>query len=804
MNLDELIERAGVHHQAGEIDAARGFYERVLAISPDHPTALARSGLLELNAGRHQLALERFTKVAAQVRDNPALPFFVGECLSRLKRWREALAAYEKSIAMAPHSAEPLASLGIALQSLGDLEGARKTYEKALAISPDHADLLNNLGIVCQLEGDVQKAESYYRRTLAVKPEHAPALSNLGIILRDRGRLEEAAKYQEKAHELEPDAVGHAINLAATLQDLRRFAEAEQLTRRARQLDPHSADAAYNLASALAAQGRAGEAIEQYQATLALNPNKIDALLNLGNAFKELGRFAEAETAYKQVARLQPANSRPLNNLGVLYIVLNRSEQAEAVLRQALALKPNDASLLGNLGNALRAGGDLVGMLAAFRAAVAANPMDAEMHSNLAYSLTFAEITPEPVLQEAVRWNQTHAAPIFAQTMPLGPRQRRERLRIGYVAPDFRKHCQSLFTIPLLSNHDHEAFEIVCYSSTERTDEVTERIAGYADVFREVRMLSDAELAQLIRDDEVDILVDLTMHMAGSRLLTFARKPAPVQVSWLAYPGTTGVSAIDYRLSDPRLDPPGSDRFYTEKTVRLPDAFWCYDSLTSEPAVNELPALSNGFITFGCLNNPCKLTDLTLAIWASVLRRLPASRLMIMLPQGRHREERLQRLEALGVAKERIECVSFRPRAQYLASYQQIDLGLDTFPYNGHTTSLDSFWMGVPVVTRVGHTCVGRGGWSQLFQLNLTELAGETDEQFVEIAVALASDLPRLAQLRRDLRGRLQNSPLMDGPRFARNVEAAYRRMWSEFSAAFESTSGGAARPHADHAISPT
>jgi predicted O-linked N-acetylglucosamine transferase (SPINDLY family) len=234
---------------------------------------------------------------------------------------------------------------------------------------------------------------------------------------------------------------------------------------------------------------------------------------------------------------------------------------------------------------------------------------------------------------------------------------------------------------------------------------------------------------------------------------------------------------MDYRFTDPRLDPPGFQSHYTERTIHLPDSFWCYDPLCDQPGVNDLPALSRGWITLGCLNNPCKLSDHTLNLWSPVMRALPTARLMLMAPPGSPRQHILRRLAAHGIAGARVDFVPYRPRDPYLRTYHEIDLGLDTFPYNGHTTTLDSFWMGVPVVTRVGQTCVGRGGLSQLHSLNLLELAAETDEAFVANVIALASNLPRLASLRAALRDRLAQSPLMDARRFTRNIEAAYVRL---------------------------
>jgi predicted O-linked N-acetylglucosamine transferase (SPINDLY family) len=275
------------------------------------------------------------------------------------------------------------------------------------------------------------------------------------------------------------------------------------------------------------------------------------------------------------------------------------------------------------------------------------------------------------------------------------------------------------------------------------------------------------------------------MHMNKSRLLVFAHKPAPVQVCWLAYPASTGLTTIDYRLSDPYLDPPDIDEsLYSEKTLLLPDTFWCYDPLDSGyTAVNPLPALQNQFITFGCLNNFCKINDSILALWAQVMREVENSKLMLLTSEGSHRQRTLDRLSHEGIDPSRVEFLVRQPRLNYLQLYNRIDIGLDSFPYNGHTTSLDSFWMGVPVVTLVGKTPASRAGLCQLTNLGLLELAAQTPEAFVKIAVDLARDLPRLQELRSTLRQRMRASPLMDAPRFARNIEAAYRKMWQTWCA---------------------
>jgi predicted O-linked N-acetylglucosamine transferase (SPINDLY family) len=335
----------------------------------------------------------------------------------------------------------------------------------------------------------------------------------------------------------------------------------------------------------------------------------------------------------------------------------------------------------------------------------------------------------------------------------------------------------------LLAQHDKSQVEVFAYAQVAVPDAMTQRFHSYIDGWRNIVPLSDAQAADLIRKDQIDILVDLAMHSAHNRLLVFARRPAPVQVTNMAYPGTTGLHTIDYRISDPYLDPPGAgDANYSEQTLRLPETFWCDGEMQPDIEVGPLPAEAAGHVTFGCLNNFCKINQQVLTLWAKVLDSVSASRLIMLAPTGDARRWVHELFEKLGITAQRVEFVSHQPRRLYLQTYHRIDIGLDTFPYNGHATSLDSFWMGVPVVTRVGPTVVGRAGWSQLSNLNLPELAAQDDDQFVKIAAKLSADLPRLSALRSNLRAHMQSSPLMNAPKFARNLEAAYRQIWQTWS----------------------
>jgi protein O-GlcNAc transferase len=605
-------------------------------------------------------------------------------------------------------------TIAIQHHQAGRLVAAEQIYRRILAAEPNLFLAYNNLGLVLKEQGKTEEAVACYRHALGLKPDFVEALNNLGLVLREQGRLDEAVACCRRAAELKPQAA-----------------------------EPYN-----NLGNALKDQGKLDEAISFYRRSLEARPDYAEAHNNLGNAFKDQGRLDEAVACYRRALELRPDYAEAHNNLGTVY--KDRGELQEAITchRRAMELKPDR--------------GDL--------------------HSNLLYAQVFSPAYDAQALYEGHRqWNERHAARWQLQgahAREPGSEQGR-RLRVGYVSPYFSDHCQSLFTLPVFAAHDHEGFEIVCYSDVANPDRVTERLRSHADIWRRIVGLSDEQVAELVRRDRIDILVDLTMHMAHNRLLVFARKPAPVQVCWLAYPGTTGLAAMDYRITDSYLDPPDvDDGRYTEESIRLPDAFWCYAPLDSPPEVNTLPAAEKGHITFGCLNNFCKVNPQVLRLWAAVLRAVDRSRMTILCDDGTHRQQTLDRLAEEGVDGDRVKFLPRQPRPQYWRYYHEIDIGLDTVPYNGHTTSLDSVWMGVPVVTLVGSRVVGRAGLCQLMNLGLPELIATSPEQYVKIAAELAQDRPRLGQLRATLRERLRASPLMDAERFTRNLEAAYRKMW--------------------------
>lgn len=745
-DLEEALSLAIHCHGESRLADAESGYRRVLAARSDHADALNGLAIVLWQQGRLDEALECIARAVDSAPHIWRYQQTHGMVASSMRRFDQAVAAFERVCTLRPEATEGWTGLAQVLHELGRIEEAISAYRRARSLAPMTAAMANNFGVALEARGLIEEAIEVYQDGLAQRANLIPLYSNLG----------------------------------KALAALHRFDEALAVFRRGLELEQGQSELWFNYANALAARGAGTEAIAAYTQVLRIEPNNPRALINLGNVLRARSDLAGAIASYRRAIAASPDDHDAHNNLGVALLSSGRLDEAVLAFDRAIALKPDSSAAHNNLGNALKESGSMDAAIEAFRLAISLSPQDSQPHSNLIYSLYFhPDYDEAAILREAKQWAAVHARHVPRRERRSGDPER--RLRIGYVSADFREHCQSLFTLPLLTNHDHERFKIHCYAQLPAADAVSARIATHADAWRPIYGLSDAEVEAVIRADEIDILVDLTMHMSNGRPLLFARKPAPVQMAWLAYPGTTGQPAIDFRITDPWLDPAEfDDGRYVERSLRLPHTFWCYDPGTA-PQVNALPAAQSGQVTFGCLNNFCKVSDISLLLWAQVLCAVPRSRLVLLAAEGSHRNRVEKTLRSQGIAPDRLEFVRFLPRTQYLETYHRIDLCLDTLPYNGHTTSLDAYWMGVPVVTRVGDTVVGRAGWSQLNNLRLTELAAFDDAGFVRKAVSLATDLAALSNLRQGLRARMRESPLMDGQSFAAAMERIYRQVWREF-----------------------
>lgn len=559
-----------------------------------------------------------------------------------------------------------------------------------------------------------------------------------------------------------------------------RLAEAERGYRRILETEPEHADSLHLLGVIALQTGHLESALALVGRAAALRPDAAACRNNLGQILDRLGRRDEALRCYAAAIELDPGFAEAHNNLGLALHRQDRLAEADACYRRAIELDASYAEPHTNRGNLRKDVGEIDAAIACYRRAVELRPELSALHSNLLLALHYhAGLSPADLEREHRAWAERHVAPLEPARRPHDndPDPDR-RLRVGYVSPDFREHPVARFMLPLLREHDRTQVEVFAYSDVASPDEATALLRGHVDGWRDVSTLKDGQLADLVRSDAIDVLVDLAAHSGGNRLLVFARKPAPVQITYLAYCSTTGVDAIDYRLTDRFLDPPAEPGHYTETSLYLPDCYWCYSAPPLPEA--ELPAAERlpGPPTFGCLNNFAKVTDFTLALWGHLLARMPEARLLVYARAEAHRERVRRALRAAGVDDSRASFVARQPLRGYLETYRLIDVALDPFPYGGGTTSCDALWMGVPVVTLAGRTAVSRAGTTLLENLGLGRFVARSPEQYVETAAGLLRDPAGLAALKRELRGRIESSPLMDAPRFARGVEAAFRSAW--------------------------
>jgi protein O-GlcNAc transferase len=657
------------------------------------------------------------------------------------RRYRDVLAA-------CPGHAEALGALGRLALDAGRVDEATSRFDELVRASPGDLDANLALGALLHAQRKLDEAARAYRRALMHFPASDEVCARLGSVERERGDRGAAVEAYRRALAIRPGFWEASTNLGLTLIELDDPESGARHLRDALDAAPERAEIHYNLGVALQALGRLADAAACYRRAVALAPHFADAHNNLGAACKALGQLDDAVEAFTAALRLRPGWAAAHSNLAGVYEWQARHDDAMSHHTQAMTLAPTDAGI----------------------------------HGNYLFALLFhPRSTVESLRAAHDEWRRRHTANIARFTQWRNDRAANRRLRIGYVSGLFRDHVLGRYLWPLVRRHDRDEVDVYCYSNNRTNDAMTERFVRSATQWREIARMSDAQAAVLVRDDGIDILVDTSLHMEGNRLGLFACKPAPVQVTFAGYPGMTGVDAIDYRLTDPYLDPPVREDTRGERAWRLPATFWCYDPLGADVDVNPLPALSAGHVTFGCLNNFAKTNASLVRLWSRVLAAVPRARLLVLAHPGRHQQELRERVNGYGVDASRVDFVAYGPRSEYLTQFRRVDISLDTHPYNGHTTGLDSLWMGVPVVTLVGDTVVGRAGLSQLSNLGTAEWIASTPDDYVALASRLAGDLPLLAEWRRTLRARMEASPLMDTGAFARGVEAAYRGMWRRY-----------------------
>nr|WP_242518551.1 FkbM family methyltransferase [Thiorhodovibrio winogradskyi] len=638
--------------------------------------------------------------------------------------------------------------LGTIEVRLGETQAGVAALRRALALAPKDASVLNSLGRAHADLGDPAQAEQYYRRALALVPGYPEAQRNLGNLLLSQDAPQAALAAFEQAIARRPGYVAAHIDRGLALRALGRFDEALQACETALRLDPRSARAHCNRGSLLFHQSRSREAVQAYDAALALDPNLVEAHYNRGNALHRLGQLRAAEAAFRRALALDASLAMAHNNLGNTLQLLGRLDEAEAAHEQARRL----------------------------------NPVAFYTDSNRLFGFNYRDDVARETVFAAHR---AYAQPAQAPVWRAAPgEEARRRLRVGLVSADFAIHSVAFFLSAWLEHHGREAVELFAYANGERTDAMTHWCRARVAHWVPCAALDDHALAARIAADRIDVLVDLAGHSGKNRLPVFAERAAPVQVTWLGYPNTTGLTAMDYRLVDAVTDPPEADAFHSERLLRLPDGFLCYRP--PEPVRNlqacQPPSTERSSLTFVSFNNLAKLGPGILARWARILIAVPGSRLMLksgLAADVRVWDTVIEQLARAGVAAERIEGLPRTPRqADHFPWYHQADIALDTFPYNGTTTTVEALWMGVPVVTECGDRHAARVGASILTRLELPELIAQDADDYVRIVVELAQDPERLRRYRATLRPRLEASALRDEVGFTRTFEWALREMW--------------------------
>jgi protein O-GlcNAc transferase len=696
----------------------------------------------------------------------------------RAGRLDAALAAYERFLRQSEDNADAHYYLGMLHHQAGRHAAACRHVSQSLALSPDHVVRWSDLGAIQVAAGDLPAAIAAFKAVVARDAARADVWAYLGDLLRQSGKTIEAIQSYAEAVQRHPDLAEAHLNLGLLRLQVDDVPGALAAGAEALRLRPDWPEAHNNLGSALKAAGRSDDALRAFRTALLLRPDFPEASNNLALTHAALGKPSEALEVLESLLAVHPDYAVARVNLGDVLRECGRVEDAEQAYLRALRTNQDDPVALWNLGNLCWQQGLHADAARWYAAALKLKPDDANLHSNLLYARLYDFSLSQAELLEAhreySRAHEWHAVPAHTNS-----RDADRVIRVGYVSADFRVHPVAHFLQPLLSHHDRSKFHVTAYANQRDEDDMTRALRICVDAWVPCLEMSDEDLARRIHADAIDILVDLSGHTAGNRLPVLARKPAPVQFTWLSYPGTTGLSTVDYRITDAFADPPGAESGYAEALVRLPDSLCCYQPAPYMPEIQPLPLSRNGFVTFASFNNYNKLTDECLAVWARILVAVPDSRILIAaMPAGKAPIVLRSRMERLGIAPGRISTIGKLPGPAFVQAMQDADIALDPFPLTGGTTTMETLWMGLPTVMLCGDRFISRVGASFLTTAGMAELIARSVDEYVSIACHLAASSATLEQLRGTLRSRLAASPLLNAGKFTDDFEAALREAW--------------------------
>jgi len=656
-------------------------------------------------------------------------------------------------------------------------------------MSENHEAALESAKSLFQL-GNLDEAGKLLLSVLATTPEHDAALALLAGVAHAKGQFQKAVTLMRQAASINPSVPGYHSNLGNLHKLLNNDGEALRCFDKVVALQPTNLQAVLQLADCCERTGKTQEAIDCYTKALSLNSGVAEIHCALACVYLKNKQFKMAVTAFKTACALRPEYGEANHGLGDALRITGYFSEAISYYERALSNHGSldIASIYSNIGTCRQYLGDIEGAINAFEDAVCSSPGRYELYTNLLMALNYSsDRSPEEVFQAHKQFERGYVGEYAGGLSDFADKCESERaLKIGYVSSNFCDHSVAHFIVPVLECHDRKNFEIYAYHNNTQNDSVTRRIREMTSNWKVVATLSDAELFEMICADGIDILVDLNGHTADNRLLVFARKPAPVQVSWIGYPNTTGLSAMDYRITDALVDPPGeTDDLYTERLIRMPDIFSCYKPSAPCPELVAAPVLEKGYVTFGSFNNFAKITPQVLDLWCELLKKSESAHLLLkdkLFQSAEIRRKVTDIFQQTGIAGNRIELFSQdASKYEHLARYAQIDIALDPFPYNGTTTTCEALWMGVPVITLTGAAHAGRVGTSQMTSVGLGEFVAQSPERYLEIAAELSENWEYLQQIRSTMRERLIASPLLRADVFTRNLEVAYRDAWHEY-----------------------
>ena len=744
-------KQGDAHLGKGSLEEAKACYQHAIALDPNYAKAHSNLGFVLKEQGIHDEA-EQCLKTALSIDPNIADAHYMLGTISQLQgKLEDAIHHFRKALELDSDLEFAYRDLCYVLFQQGKIEEAKQVITKGIALHPGLPDFHFYLGNLHKLTGELDKAAASYGTALSIQPAYVEAHFNLGVVFQEQGHLSEAVASYQKAISINPDYADAHYNLGAVLfKNQSLLPESEASFRRALKLKPDFADAHDNLGLVLQKLGRMPEAEASYRRALEIKPDHAVAHLNLGNVLKEMSQLDEAEASYRRALQIKPDFAEAHSNLGNALKDMCRLDEARASYQRALQIKPDYA----------------------------------DAHNNLLFTLNYhPDLSAEEIYQAYQEYDALRGFPLRTTwRMHSNDKNPDRRLRIGYVSPDFRRHACISFLEPLLAHHDKTRVEVYAYAELDKEDASTARYRSYVEHWIPTKGMSDEALAERIRSDGIDILVELAGHTANNRLLTFARKPAPVSLSWLGYGYTTGLSAIDYYLTDEICVPVGSEELFAEQPWRIATPAYIYRPTAGMGEINSLPAQERGYITFGTLTRSVRVNYRTIRVWAEILHAAPNSRLV--MDSGNFKDPTMQewmaaRFAEYGIIRDRLEIGYHSPPWDVLRG---IDIGLDCFPHNSGTTLFETLYMGVPYITLAGRPSVGRLGSSILQGIGHPEWIAGSEDDYVAKAIDLANDVMRLSETRSTLRDQMEKSPLRNEEGFARVVEAAYREMFGKWA----------------------